>query len=133
MATVVVQAQLTVEQLLEAIGQLDAVGLDTVTHKALQMQAQHNAQDKFQREVELLDTIFRKKPVGFRRRFDLLNAKARVFKLTPIEHQELLRLIDEAQAFDVGYVEALAELAQLRQLSLPELMDQLGIKAQHDG
>ena len=128
MATVSVQAQLTMEQLLEAIGKLDAASLKSVTHKALQLQAQNNAQVRFQREAELLNVIFRKKPLAFRRRFDRLNVKRRAFKLTPEEHQELLQLIDEAQAFDVRYVEALAELAQLRQMSLPELMSQLGIK-----
>jgi hypothetical protein len=104
-----------------------------VTHKALQLQAQNKAQERFQREAELLDMVFRKKPLPFRRRFDRLNVKRRAFKLTPEEHQELLQLIDQAQAFDVRYVEALAELAQLRQISLPELMTQLGIKAQQNG
>jgi hypothetical protein len=133
MATVSVQAQLTMEQLLEAIGKLDAIGLDSVTHKALQLQAQKNAQNRFQREAELLDIIYRKKTPAFRRRFDRLNVKRRRFTLTPEDHQELLQLIDEAQAFDVCYVEALAELAQLRRMPLPELMAQLGIKTQPNG
>src|SRR5579863_2155546 len=96
MATVSVQAQLTMQQLLEAIGQIDAASLESVTHKALQLQAQNNAQDRFQREAELLDIVFRKKPLMFRRRFDRLNVKRREFKLTAEEHQELLRLIDES-------------------------------------
>jgi hypothetical protein len=130
MTTVSVQTQLTMEQLLEAMEQLDAASLESVTSKVLQLQAQHNAQDRFQREAELLDIIFRKKTPGFRRRFDRLNVKRRAFKLTAEEHQELLRLIEEVQAFDVHYIEALAELAVLRQVSLPDLMAQLGITAQ---
>ena len=130
MAVVSVQAQLTMQQLLDAIGKLEPGELEAVTRKALQLQAQHNAQSRFQREAELLDIIFRKKPAAFRRRFDRLNAKRKAFQLTLAEHEELLRLIDEVQAFDVRYVAALAELAKLRQVSLPELMEQLGIKAQ---
>jgi hypothetical protein len=101
MTTVSVQTQLTMEQLLEAMEQLDAASLESV-----------------------------KKTPGFRRRFDRLNVKRRAFKLTAEEHQELLRLIEEVQAFDVHYIEALAELAVLRQVSLPDLMAQLGITAQ---
>lgn len=129
MATVSVQAQLTTEQLLEAIGKLEPGELESVTRKALQLQAQHNAQRRFHREAELLDIIFRKKPAAFRRRFDRLNAKRRAFTLTPEEHAELLRMIEEVQAADVRYVEALAELATLRQVSLSELMEQLDLKA----
>src|SRR5439155_25876716 len=130
MAVVSVQAQLTMQQLLDAIGKLEPGELEAVTRKALQLQAQHNAQSRFQREAELLDIIFQKKSAAFRRRYDRLNTKRKGFQLTPAEHEELLRLIDEAQAFDVRYVEALAELAKLRQVSLPELMEQLGLKAQ---
>jgi hypothetical protein len=120
---------LTTEQLIKAIGKLEGNELESVTREALQRHAKSKAEKRFQREAELLDTIFEKKSAAFRRRYDRLNAKRNAFQLSPEEHEELLGLIQEIQAFDVRYVKALTELAQLRQIELPELMEQLGIKA----
>jgi hypothetical protein len=130
MATISVQAQLTTQQLMDAIRQLDGSELESLTRQIMQRLAQSKAEDNFQREMELLNIIYAKKSAAFRRRFDRLKAKQRAFQLSPDEHNELLRLIEEVQAADVRYVEALAELARLRGVSLPELMEQLEIKAQ---
>ena len=82
-----------------------------------------------EREAELLRQIYQEKRPGFQERFDLLNAKRSSFTLTSEEQEELLRLVDESEAFTVRRLEALGELAQLRQLTLPALMKQLGLKA----
>ena len=55
--------------------------------------------------------------------------KGRAFTLTPGEQEERLQLVQEAEAFTVRRLQALTELAQLRQTPLPTLMKQLGIKA----
>jgi hypothetical protein len=47
--------------------------------------------------------------------------------LTPAEHQELLNLTDAIEQFDADRLQHLLELAQLRQISLPELLDRLNI------
>jgi uncharacterized membrane protein YccC len=128
MATISVQAHLSPTQILDAVKQLDGEELAHVTREAMRLAAQHKAAAQFQREAELLDVIFAQKSAAFRRRFDRLNAKRRRAQLSPDEHAELLRLIDEVQAADVRYVEALSELAKLRGISLPELMSQLGLQ-----
>lgn len=133
MANISIQAQLSTEQLLEVIGKLDASSLDAVMQKTLQLQAANGAQNRYQRESELLEIVFRKKSPAFRRRFDRLNAKRKATKLSSDEHQELLQMVEEARAFDVQYVEALTELASLRKVPLDTLMSQLGIDAAHNG
>jgi hypothetical protein len=123
------QASLTLEDLLAAIEQLGPVDLEKVSQRLLHLQARRRAANLSEREAELLREIYRAKPPGFQERFDELNAKRRAFALSPEEHEELLRLVDESEAFTVRRTEALAELAQLRQVPLPTLMKQLGLKA----
>ncbi len=58
----------------------------------------------------------------------MLEAKRQQDTLTETERQELITLNDIAEQKNVERMAALAKLAQLRQISLPDLMEQLGIK-----
>jgi hypothetical protein len=122
------QAKLTTEDLLAAIERLEPAETDKISRRLLHLQARHKAPNLSEREADLLLEIYRAKRPGFQERFDELNAKRRGFILTPEEHEELLRLVHESEAFTVRRLEALAELAQLRQVSLPALMKQLGTR-----
>lgn len=122
-------AGLSARDILKAIEQLEPTEADKISRRLLHLQARRKAPNLSEREAELLRDIYQEKRPGFRERFDTLNAKCHAFTLTPEEHKELLRLTDEAEAFDVRRLKALAELAQLRQVSLPTLMKRLGLKA----
>jgi hypothetical protein len=102
--------------------------MEKVSRRLLHLQARRRAPHLPEREAELLREVYRAKRSGFQERFDELNARRRAFALTPEEHDELLRLVDESEAFTVRRLEALTELAQLRQVPLPTLMKQLGLK-----
>ena len=128
MAALSDRAKLTTHDLLAAIEQLEPAEMDKVSRRLLHLQARLKAPHLSEREAELLGEIYRAKRSGFQERFDELNAKRRAFSLTPEEHQELLRLVDESEAFSVRRLEALVELAQLRQVPLAALMTQLGLK-----
>jgi hypothetical protein len=129
MATVSVQARMTTEDLIAAIEQLEPAEAEKITRRLLSAQARRRVPHLPEREAELLREIYREKRSGFQERFDLLSEKRRTFTLTSEEQEELLRLVDESEAFTVRRLEALGELAQLRQLPLPALMKQLGLKA----
>jgi hypothetical protein len=129
MAAISVKAKLTTEDLLAALEQLDPKDAEKVSRHLLHLQARRKAPHLSEREAELLREVYREKRAGFQERFDELNDKRRTFTLTPEEHEELLRLVGESEAFTVRRLEALTELAQLRQVSLPALMKQLGVKA----
>jgi hypothetical protein len=129
MAVISIQAKLTTEELLDALEQLEPKEAEKVWRHLLHLQARRRAPHLSEREAELLREICRDKRPGFQERFDGLNAKRRAFTLTPEEHEELLRLVDESEAFTVRRLEALTELAQLRRVSLRALMKQLGLKA----
>jgi predicted alpha/beta-fold hydrolase len=74
----------------------------------------------------LLQKIAQTLPTTIQQRYNDLRAKLQAETLTPTEHQELLNLTDTIEQFDADRLQHLLELAQLRQISLPELLDSLG-------
>jgi predicted alpha/beta-fold hydrolase len=75
----------------------------------------------------LLQKIAQTLPTAIQQRYNDLRAKLQAETLTPAEHQELLNLTDTIEQFDADRLQHLVELAQLRQISLPELLDRLNI------
>ncbi len=75
----------------------------------------------------LLKKIERIFPPIIQQRYNDLRAKLQAQTLTPAEHQELLNLTDTIEQFDAERLQHLLALAQLRQVSLPELLLQLNI------
>lgn len=67
-------------------------------------------------------------PEDTQSRYNELRAKLQAETITPDEHQELLSLVDTVEQADADRLQSLIELAQLRQLSLTDLMSQLGIR-----
>jgi hypothetical protein len=80
-------------------------------------------------EGNLLQKIGQTLPPAIQQRYNDLRAKLQAETLTPAEHQELLNLTDIMEQFDAERLQHLLALAQLRQVSLPELMEQLNISA----
>jgi hypothetical protein len=78
-------------------------------------------------ENTLLQQIAETLPTNIQQRYNELRAKLQAETLSPIEHQELLDLIDVVEQFDADRLQHLLTLAQLRQISLPELLSQLKI------
>jgi hypothetical protein len=127
MTTLSVRAQLTPEELLEAVGQLNTAELDEFMQRVQLMQAQRKAPSVSQEETDLLLRINRSRPPEFQRRYSELIRRRREETLTSDEYEELLRLTEQAEAFDVHRMECLVELAKLRRTSLTALMQELGI------
>jgi hypothetical protein len=118
----------SVEELLKAADQLPTDQLEAFVSQALLLQARRRVPYVPEREAELLLKIHEGLPEETRARYYALIDKRDDETLTPEEYKELLRLTDEAEAWNVRWIEALTELAQLRQLSLRDLMDSLGIR-----
>jgi len=78
-------------------------------------------------EAALLLKINQGLAPALQQRYDELLEKRDARTLTPAEYQELLALTDQVEAFNLERVQALADLARLRQVSLPEVMQQLGL------
>src|SRR5579871_897890 len=126
MATIQLEAQVSSEELLKAVEQLNAEDLENFAQGVLQLRAQRQVKGLLSAEAELIEQINQTLPAEVQRRFEDLNTKRRMHTLTPEEHIELLQLIQRMEALNVHRVEALAVLAQLRKTSLKGLMKDLG-------
>lgn len=68
-------------------------------------------------------------PKELLKKFDELVAKRQAEDLTSDEHKELLSLTDQVEKLEAQRLEHLAELARLRQTSITDLMNSLGIQS----
>lgn len=121
--------QIAADQLLEAARQLPPPEFNQLVERLLAWRGQlMNAAPRLSAaETELLLKINQGFAPAPQQRYDELLEKRDARTLTPAEYQELLDLTNQAEAFNVERVQALSDLARLRQVSLPEVMRQLGL------
>jgi hypothetical protein len=84
-------------------------------------------------ETRLLLAINEGKPAELTDRVASLIAKRDDSGLTAAEDSELMQLADEVERHGVERLEALSRLAELRAVSLRELMQSLGVAARDHG
>lgn len=131
MATVRVTSEvdLNLDQLLSGVAQLDTDELRNFVERVSLMLAQRKSASLPELEANLLQSINQGLPESTQHRYDVLQAKLQNEAIAPEEHQELLQLIDVVEQADADRLEALVELAQLRGVTLPDLMTQLGLRS----
>ena len=118
---------MSIDALLKAAAQLDAPDLERFITELLTLRAKRIAPSLSNEESALLEQINKGLPPDVQQRYDALRDKLSEETITPDEHQELLALNDQIEEADVERVKALAALAQLRNISITDLMDELGI------
>jgi len=128
MPIVQVEAQLSTDELLKAVGQLSQSELEQLAFQIIALRAQRQAPSLPQDEARLLLKINQGLPSEVQKRYDELIAKRRTESLTPDEYDELLRLTGQIENLEARRMEYLAELARLRQTSLTELIEDLDIR-----
>lgn len=82
-----------------------------------------------EKERRLLQKINLGIPVATWKRYNYLKALRDSEQLDPEEHVELIRISDQIEEANAERMKYLIELAKLRQVSLKEVMNVLGIKA----
>jgi hypothetical protein len=122
------EAQLSTEQLFKAVQQMPRNELDKFVSWVLALRARYEASILSENESELLLKINRGLPFDLQRRYDELTEKRRAETLTAEEYKELLQLTEQVEKSHVERLEYLCKLADLRQVSLPALMDEFGIQ-----
>ncbi len=121
-------SQIETQQLVDAALQMSRPELKRFVAKIFALKAREETVSLSRREGELLLKINQGVPEGTQRRYDSLLRKRRHHKLTKAEHRELLMLTQQIEQLDAERLKLLSELAQVRGVSLPELMNDLGIK-----
>lgn len=127
MPTVKVDAQISPDELLQALQQLDRAELERFLSKAVAMRAENRVPSLPKDEAELLRKINQGLPPDVRKRYSELIAKRQSEELTSQEHKELISLTDRVEKLEAERVEYLAELARLRNKSITEVMEELEI------
>jgi hypothetical protein len=122
------QVNVGLEQLLSGVAQLETAELESFAEQVNFILAKRKGANLPQREIELLAKINRGLPAEIQKRYDFLQSKLRAETITTEEHEELITMIDTVEQAGVDRLQALVELAQLRQISLDALMNQLGIQ-----
>jgi len=116
------------EQLLNAALQLPPPELDHLVARLQVLRRKSKAPRLSVKESELLRQINQGIPADLQQRHAALRRKLRRTKLSASERRELLALTKQMEQLDVERLRQLAELAKLRELSLSDLMEQLGLK-----
>ncbi len=128
MPTIEVRSQVSLDELLSGVAQLETPELERFVFQVLTLRAQRVAPGLPQEEAGLLEQINQGLSPEAQQRYDNLTAKRRAETLTAEEHQELLILIDRIEGADAERAQSLSELARLRKVSVTTLMDALGIR-----
>jgi len=129
MPTVQVKSQVSLDELLNGVAQLSLPELERFVSRVVALQAQRKSPSLPKDESELLLKINQGLPLDVQKRYDELVAKRKAEALTPDEHRELLRLIDQIEKADAERMKYMADLAHLRGTSLAALMKDLGIRS----
>jgi IS30 family transposase len=119
---------MSLDELIKAAHQLDETDLDQFLQQIAVLRTQRKAHVSPTAQAHLLDQINQGIPNELRRQYQSLYAKREAETLTEAEHQTLVQLSSQIEALGAQRLEALAQLAQLRQVSLSELMATLGIQ-----
>lgn len=128
------QSSTRIQQLLSGAEQLSDQDLDVFADRVMVLRAGRYAPHLSEREATLLGIINRGLLEDQQLRLDILNRKRRSGTLSPSEYDELLNLTGLSEQLDAERIEALGELASLRQTSVTSLMFQLNLRrAQVDG
>jgi hypothetical protein len=127
MPTIQVEAEVSTRDLLRAVAQLSPAELEQFVTEVLALRAQRTSSGT--PEPELLQRLRQVLPDEVRQRYRALIAKRRDRTLTAEEQAELLRLTDEVEKADAERVRVLGQIAQRRNQSLTDVMQDLGIQA----
>ena len=126
------QATITVDaRLAEAYNQAPAAQRKEILQTIKQMllgTTKTKAPRLSKKETELFLIINQGLPADQQKRIDELTEKMEFESITDAEQAELLRLTDAMEMAQVKRLKAVAELAKVRNVSLSEMMRQLGME-----
>jgi hypothetical protein len=121
-------SNLSSEQILSALEELSPAELEGLVPRIIALGAARRAPHLSPEESKLLARIDECIPANLKTRLSELEARRDNGSLTGAESAELLTLSDRVEKLHAERVAALTRLAKLRGVTLPALMDQLGIR-----
>jgi hypothetical protein len=120
--------EISPDELLRAVQQLQADELDRFVERILALRAQKFAPHLGEKETVLLERLHLGFPEPECNRYKELVGKRQNETLTSDEQAELIRLSDALEEWQARRLQTVDDLAQIRQVSLASLMSTLGIR-----
>jgi len=128
MAIVKVETELTTDNLLKAVGQLNKHEIEQFVSQVINLRAQRLVHRLSQAEANFIVKINQGLPAEVQEQYDELIDKRRDEALSSEEYSDLLRLTDQIEKMEAQRMLYLSELALYRKVSLTELMENMGIQ-----
>lgn len=122
------QIELDTKDLLQGVANLDNEALENFIQDVLIVRAQRYTSNLSQQEATLLQKINEGVSSTVRQRYDALHLKMIEETLTVDEQKELILLSDQIELADAQRLHNLIALAQLRNVSVDFLMDELKLR-----
>jgi hypothetical protein len=119
---------MSVDELLKAVDNLNKADVEQVLDRVLFVHARHRAPIATPEETTLLRTINQGIPSELNDLYEALLDKRDEETITEAEYTELLDISEQIENLGVKRIEALSELAAIRQVPLPQLMKDMGIQ-----
>lgn len=117
----------SVTTLFQEVERLDNRSLDTFIDNILSLRLQRKTSDKQKEEADLLQKINKSLSIKEIDRFNALREKQYEDDITEQEYAELLVLVNKIEKLNVKRLKYLISLAQLRNVTVREVMNQLGL------
>ena len=118
---------MSLDELIQEANQLDSSDLDRLLQQVVILRAHRKANVRTL-EAQLLHKINQGIEEELRAQYQTLRIKFEAETLTDAEYNTLIQLSNQIEQSGAQHLEALANLAQLSQVSLSELMETLGIQ-----
>jgi hypothetical protein len=119
---------MSLDELIKAADRLDETDLNSLIKQVVYLRARRKTPVLPEEEAQLLLKINQGLPANLLAQYQILREKREAESLTDLEHNNLIQLSTQIEQIGAQRLEALAHLAQLRQVSLLDLMETLGIQ-----
>jgi hypothetical protein len=120
--------EIDLEDILQGIAQLEIAELEKFTDRVMDLRASRRAPRLSKEEADLLRKINQGLSTEAWQRYENLNQKLHEETISPEDHQEFLKLVDQIEMADAERLFHLIELSRIRRVSVDALMEQLGIR-----
>ncbi len=119
--------QATTAQLLQTVEQLPSQELDEFVMQVLQVRAHRQTPNLTEAESELFSIINQGPSNEFREELNHLVLKRQSLEISEPELAQLIEMTEQMELWNVERIQALVKLGELRNRSLSEIMQDLGL------
>jgi hypothetical protein len=124
--------QIGFDDMVQGAAQMETSELEKFTDQLSHILARRKTPSPSERELALISKIYETLQPETQKRYDGLQAKLSSETISETEYNELLGLTKIAEEHNVHWLQAVVELAQLRNVSPQEVIRQLGLNKRFD-